>query len=127
MPRLVVESIFSLGTHVGVLSEPCHVTTSCDHVTCPPYRRTAPHTWIRQHRPQPCTETSDRGRLGQAYTTCMEVNNPIRDFRDDATFREKGAKLACADKLGVFLSLTLCNKANFDPVQRVKYDGPEKM
>ena len=33
----------------------------------------------------------------------------IRDFPDHATFREKGAKLACADKLGVFLSLTLCN------------------
>ena len=25
----------------------------------------------------------------------------IRDFPDHATFREKGAKLACADKLGV--------------------------
>ena len=41
----------------------------------------------------------------------------IRDFPDHATFREKGAKLACADKLGVFLSLTLCKKANFDPLQ----------
>ena len=49
------------------------------------------------------------------------------DFPDHATFREKGAKLACADKLGVFLSLTLCNKANFDTLQRVKYDGLEKM
>ena len=38
----------------------------------------------------------------------------IRDFPDHATFREKGAKLACADKLGVFLSLTLCEKANFE-------------
>ena len=51
----------------------------------------------------------------------------IRVFPDHATFREKGAKLACADKLGVFLSLTRCNKANFDPLQRVKYDGLEKM
>ena len=51
---------------------------------------------------------------------------PIRDFPDHATFREKGAKLACADKLGVFLSLTLCNKANFDPLQQVKHDGLEK-
>ena len=50
----------------------------------------------------------------------------IRDFPDHATFREKGAKLACAENLGVFLSLTLCNKANFDPLQRVKYDGLEK-
>ena len=30
-------------------------------------------------------------------------------------FREKGAKLACADKLEAFLSLTLCNKANYNP------------
>ena len=50
----------------------------------------------------------------------------IRDFPDHATFRENGAKLACAEKLGVFLSLTLCNKANFNPLQRVKYDGLEK-
>ena len=32
----------------------------------------------------------------------------IRDFPDHATFREKGAKLPCADKLRVFLS--------FDPL-----------
>ena len=41
----------------------------------------------------------------------------IRDFPDHATLREKGAILTCADKLGVFLSLTICNKANFDPLQ----------
>ena len=57
----------------------------------------------------------------------MKAHYTIRDFPDHATFREKGAKLACAYKLGVFLSLTLCNKANFDPLRRVKYDGPEKM
>ena len=51
----------------------------------------------------------------------------IRDFPDHATFREKGAKLDCVDKLGVFLSLTLCIKANFDCIQRIKYDGLEKM
>ena len=51
----------------------------------------------------------------------------ITEFPDHATFGDKGAKLACADKLRVFVSLTLCNKANFDPLQRVKYDGPEKM
>ena len=52
----------------------------------------------------------------------------IRDFPDHApTFRKKRAKLACTDKLGVFLSLTLCNKANFDPLQQVKYDGLEEM
>ena len=50
----------------------------------------------------------------------------IRDFPDHATFREKGAKLACADKLGVFLSLTLCNKAIFGPLKRIKYDGLEE-
>ena len=46
---------------------------------------------------------------------CPDVS--IRDFPDHATFREKGGKLACADKLGALLSLTLCNKANFDPLQ----------
>ena len=50
----------------------------------------------------------------------------IRDFPDHATFREKGAKLACADKHGVFLSLTLCNTSNFYPLQHIKYDGIEK-
>ena len=44
----------------------------------------------------------------------------IRDFPDHATFREKGAKLACADKLGVFLSLTLCKKANFEYLPFIK-------
>ena len=44
----------------------------------------------------------------------------IRDFPDHATFREKGAKLACADKLGVFLSLTLCKKANFEYLSFIK-------
>ena len=55
------------------------------------------------------------------------LNSTIRDFPDYATFREKGAKLACADKLGVFLSLTLCNEANFDPLQQVKYDSLENV
>ena len=44
----------------------------------------------------------------------------IRDFPDHATSREKGAKLACADKLGVFLSLTLCKKANFEYLSYIK-------
>ena len=35
----------------------------------------------------------------------------INYYKDHATFREKGAKLACVDKLGDFLSLTLFNKA----------------
>ena len=50
-----------------------------------------------------------------------------KDFPDQAIFREKGAKLASANKLGVFLSLSQCNKANFDPLQRLKYDSLEKM
>ena len=50
-----------------------------------------------------------------------------KNLPDHATFMEKDAKLACADKLGVFLSLTLCNKANFDHLEHVKYDGLEKM
>ena len=57
----------------------------------------------------------------------MKYVGGIRDFPDHATFREKGAKLACADKLGVFLSLTLCDKANFDSLERVKYDSLQKM
>ena len=44
----------------------------------------------------------------------------IRDFPDHATFKEKSAKLACADKLGVFLSLTLCKKANFEYLSFIK-------
>ena len=71
-----------------------------------------------------CRGESRASHLLQYFTdtsACL-----IRDFPDHATFRGMGAKLACADKLGVFLSLTLCNKANFDPLQRVKYDGLEK-
>ena len=49
------------------------------------------------------------------YLRLRHTGVVIRDFPDHATFREKGAKLACADKLGVFLSLTLCKKVNFDP------------
>ena len=61
------------------------------------------------------------------YVTAIGVRNglpltehpyrSIREFTDHATFREKGAKLACTDKLGAFLSLPLCNKANIEPLQ----------
>ena len=47
-------------------------------------------------------------------------DSEIRDFPYYATFREKGAKLACADKLGVFLSLTLCKKASFEYLAFIK-------
>ena len=52
----------------------------------------------------------------QEYATANSWSE-IRDFPDHATFRKKGAKLDCGDKLVVFLSLTLCIKANFDPQQ----------
>ena len=61
------------------------------------------------------------------YHEVLKLCKGIRDFPGNTTFREKGAKLDCADKLGVFLSLTLCIKANFDPLQRIKYDDIEKM
>ena len=70
------------------------------------------------------SEIGDRD-LQQVEVLYIYVIN--KGFPNHATFREKGAKLACADKLGVFLSLTLCNEANFDPLQRVKYDGLGKM
>ena len=46
----------------------------------------------------------------------------IRDFPDHATFREKSVTIGLSDKLMDFLSLILCNKANFVPQQRVKYE-----
>ena len=46
--------------------------------------------------------------------------HPIRDFPDHANFREKGAKLACVDKLGVLLSLNLSKKANFEYLSFIK-------
>ena len=62
------------------------------------------------------------------YIQLLEIDvQSLPDFPDHATLREKGAKLACADKLGAFLSLTLCKKAKFDPLQHVKYDGLEKI
>ena len=40
--------------------------------------------------------------------------NTIREIPDHATFREKEHTLGWLDKLGGFLSLALCNLANFD-------------
>ena len=46
----------------------------------------------------------------------------IRDFPDHATFREKCISTGLwSDKLMDSLSLPLCNKTNFDPLQFVKY------
>ena len=50
----------------------------------------------------------------------VKIACEIRDFPDHATFREKGAKLARADKLGGILSLTLCKKANFEYLSFIK-------
>ena len=45
----------------------------------------------------------------------------IREIPDHATFREKEHKLGWLDKLGGFLSLALCNLANFDHLYFTKY------
>ena len=45
----------------------------------------------------------------------------IREIVDHATFRVKGANSAWLDKLGLFPSLALCNKANFGYLQFPKY------
>ena len=58
--------------------------------------------------------------MGRGVYSVGEGLIPIRDFPDHATFRGKGAKLACADKLGVFLSLTLCKRANFEYLSFIK-------
>ena len=46
----------------------------------------------------------------------------IRDFPDHATFREKSVTTCLVGQLRDFLSLTLCNKTNFDTLQLDKYD-----
>ena len=45
----------------------------------------------------------------------------IREIPDHATFRVKGANLAWLDKLGVSLSLALCNLAKFEILWFPKY------
>ena len=63
-------------------------------------------------------QNPESGKYLSLQYTVLSVT--IRDYPDHATFREKGAKLACADKLGVFLSLTLCKKANFEYLSFIK-------
>ena len=48
---------------------------------------------------------------------------PLREIPDHATFRVKGANLGWLDKLGVCLSLALCNLANFDHLWFPKYSA----
>ena len=47
--------------------------------------------------------------------------NAIRENPDHATFREKEHTLGWLDKLGVSLSLSLCNLANFDDLYLRRY------
>ena len=51
----------------------------------------------------------------------------IREIPDHATFRGKGANTAWLDKLGLFPSLAICNKANFGYLQFPKYSVLYKM
>ena len=51
----------------------------------------------------------------------------LREIPDHATFRGKGANTGWLDKLGLFPSLVLCNKANFDYLQIPKYSVLYKM
>ena len=48
-------------------------------------------------------------------------NHLIREIPDHATFREKEHTLGWLDKLGGFLSLSLCNLTNFDHLYLAKY------
>ena len=50
----------------------------------------------------------------------------IRDFPDHATFRENGAKLACANKPRVFLSLTLKIRQTLTPYNESNVMALEK-
>ena len=50
----------------------------------------------------------------------------IRGFPDHALFREMSVTTCLVRQVWGFLSLTLCIKANFDPLQLVKYDVTEK-
>ena len=50
----------------------------------------------------------------------------IMDFPDHATFREKSVTTGLVGQAWGFPSLTLCNKANFDPLLLVEYDVLQK-
>ena len=50
----------------------------------------------------------------------------MKDFPDHANFREKSVTTGLVGQAWGFLSLTLCYKANFDPILLVKYDGLQK-
>ena len=71
-------------------------------------------------QPEPMKAPDKKYRNVFPWSTVCEWYKDIRDFPYYATFREKGAKLACADKLGVFLSLTLCKKASFEYLAFIK-------
>ena len=57
------------------------------------------------------------------YTVSVYILLPIiRDFPDHATFMERSVTTGLVGQAWGILSLTLCNKANFDPILLVKYD-----
>ena len=67
----------------------------------------------------------------QRHCTDIDCSTPlrtgvIRDFPDHATFREKTVTTCLVGQAWGFLSLTLCNKANFDPILLVNYDVLQK-
>ena len=55
-----------------------------------------------------------QARENRANSKNKSIRYSIREIPDHATFREKEHILGCLDKLGGFLSLALCNLANFD-------------
>ena len=70
---------------------------------------------------------SKRARCIQLKARILYGQISNKGFSRPRHLQVKGCKTGLCGQAGVFLSLTLCNKANFDPLQRVKYDGLEKM
>ena len=64
---------------------------------------------LYQNRHEICKITDNGHTWNQG--TDLDV---LREIPDHATFREKGHTLGWLDKLVFFLSLALCNLANFD-------------
>ena len=103
-----------------------------------PYHKHTPHTFSE---PVPYTENKDLSNIGakskvlglniykvitlSIYPHCFRWSL-IRVFPDNATFRKKGAKLACVDKLGVSLSLfknktmSICHSSSRSPYNKTE-------
>ena len=67
-------------------------------------------TYVNWHRENFRLDRENTGNLKIQF----EWVPCIREIPDHATFREKEDTLGWLDKLGGFLSLALCNLANFD-------------